>query len=519
MHVRGPRSRTVARQLAPWLAALACAACSGGDYWLGGGPKPGGEGSNAENPTSSLGDDWLIAGSDPVEIGGEPCRIAANGHSIVSSDDFSGDLWIHDCTFTGLGSAEAPAIDVIVSSPGSVRIERCTFAESGSIRIANADDTTSTLADNLVLADSVVALHASSLSTPAFELWGPSAASKLFQGNRVYRGRVRLASAGWLAGGDTPAESNLVIGLRAGFSLEAPNLVLRGNYVHAEHLASAGDESCLDTAYSVTDALAEHNVLRGGSWVVRGFGGEFRYNALFDPDNLAWVQQPFEDTRLHHNLFSMCTAPRGGSEVQGGVELVNTRAGGIELYNNTFDGGGEALRFGGPAVSIEGGSELASFRSNLVQHFHFTQNVGNAAVRPGAAEGADPPPVRLGYADYNLFDNRGESRFQNYAVAIEGLSVRVDPGFGLFDQTPSGAVDEQVSAELAGATECMPFTDDDLRAGRVTVADILASLRAAYTPTAASPALGSGDPADEHENFIGAVGDGTLASDRFGSSF
>ena len=495
-------------------AALACVACGGGDFWLGGGNAPGGSPDTIE-----LGGNWVIGGSQSVEIGGggTPCRVRGNGYGIVTQGSFSGRLWIHDCQFVGLGSAQNAAINVEVSDPGSVLIERSTFSASGAIQISNLDATTTTFQNNVILDDSVIALDALvDASTPAVQAMGPSQSQKLFQGNRIYRGSLWLQSPNWLIGGDTDAQSNLLIGVRAGITLAANGLVVRGNYVHDEHIVGAGDESCISTHYSVSDALAEHNVLRRGTWVVRGFGGEFRYNAVLDADNLDFLQQPFETTRLYHNVFAMCAPTLDGSAVQGGIELVNARATGIEIFNNTFDGGGPAVGFGGPAISVDAGSMLASLRSNLIAHFAFQSNIGDAAIRAGPTEGIDPKPARLGYADFNLFYNQSQLTLQNYGLSVAGLSERADPGFALNDAIAGGAIDEQVAPNLVGASACFPFSDDDIRAGRVTVSQILAALRASYTPTPGSPALNAGDPQDGAGNFIGAVGDGTLAADRFG---
>jgi hypothetical protein len=55
---------------------------------------------------------------------------------------------------------------------------------------------------------------------------------------------------------------------------------------------------------------------------------------------------------------------------------------------------------------------------------------GAAAVRPGITESVVPPPVRLGYADYNLlffnpdFTNSDPGPPRNYAVAVAGLNAR-----------------------------------------------------------------------------------------------
>ncbi|HEY4159725.1 MAG TPA: hypothetical protein VGM29_16555 [Polyangiaceae bacterium] len=495
--------------------ALSCVACSGGDYWLGGGAGPG---ASIPPGAIELGQDTVLSGGESVEIGGgtESCRIFGNGHRIVSQGTFSGNLWIHDCAFTGLGSEQNAAIDVEVSNPGSVIIERSTFAASGAIQITNSDDTATTFQNNVVYDDSVVTLGATAdATTPAFQAFGASQAQKLFQGNRIYRSDVWLGSPNWLVGGDTDAQSNLLIGVRAGIFLSAGGQVVRGNYVHDEHLAVAGDESSLDADYSVTDTLAEHNVLRRGAWVVRGFGGEFRYNVVLDADNLSFFQQPFENTHVHHNLFVMCEPAIDGA-IQGGLQVVNARAVGIEIYNNTFDGGGAAIGFGGPAISVDADCLLASLRSNLFANFSFAANAGDAAIRPGATESSLPMPARLGYADYNLFDNQSQVTLRNYGLSVDGKNERTDPGFALNDANAGGPLDQQVMPNLTGAPNCFAFSDDDIRAGKVTVSQMLTALRDAYTPLPGSPPLGAGDPQDGAGNFIGAVGDGALAADLFG---
>jgi hypothetical protein len=174
------------------------------------------------------------------------------------------------------------------------------------------------------------------------------------------------------------------------------------------------------------------------------------------------------------------------------------------------------VRFGGPAVSVDAGCLLDSLRSNLIANFWFAANAGDAAVRPGATEASGPSAVRLRHADYNLFDNQSEDILQNYGVGIAGLEVRGDPGFGFNDAIPGGGIDQQVAPKLQAPNGCLPFSDDDFRSGRATVSQALASLRAAYTPLPGSPVLGGGDPRDGAGNFIGAVGDGTLADDQFG---
>jgi hypothetical protein len=177
------------------------------------------------------------------------------------------------------------------------------------------------------------------ITKSAFTADGSSTAQKFFQGNKIFRSSASFQSPNWLIGGSSDAESNIIVGLRASIILDSSGLVVRGNYVHSVHFTGSGDESAVSASYSTLDALAEHNVFRGGTCVFRGFGGVLRYNAVLDTESTALLYQPFENTKVHHNLFLMCVPPR--DDLQAGIFLVNTRATGIEVYNNTLDGGGQ----------------------------------------------------------------------------------------------------------------------------------------------------------------------------------
>jgi hypothetical protein len=543
------RALSLAFSLVAGPFALAC----GGDYWLGGArqsshgdvtstPADGGatasrDGGRVASPDAApvvpsdgvsarvLTGDIVLRGGDSYDASagdGGTCRLVGNGHSIRSDDTWVGRLTIRRCVVEGLGGGKTPAIDVDVSGTGDVTIEDSTFSRSGAIDVTNDGDSTTAFRGNVIQSDSTVPLDASvDASTPAFTARGASTQQKYFQGNRIYRSSIWFDSPNWLIGGNTDAESNILVGLRAGIVLNASGIVLRGNYVHVLHFDPAGDESALQALYGTTDTLAEHNVLRGWSWVLRGFGGELRYNQILDTDSVSWVYQPFENTKIHHNVFLMCRRP--SIEVQAGIFLVNNRAKGIEVYNNTLDAGGKDMMLTGAAVAIDPGCFLDSLRSNVVVHFPFFRNDGGAAaVRPGITESVVPPPARLGYADYNLFFNPDFSNPdpgapRNYAVSVAGLTVRRDTGFGAHDARAGGPVDEQVDpAPLGFSGDCFPWSDEDIEASRVTVSKILAATRTAYTPAPGSPMLAGGDPADGAANFVGAVGDGSSTTDRFG---
>jgi hypothetical protein len=506
----------------------ACAACNS-DYWLGGqrhdlsGGDAGvfGEGGT-QVPGRILTADIVLRGGDSLDISpgaSGPCRLVGNGFGIRSVGVWTGKLSIRNCEVEGLGSATSDAISVTVSEGGSVTIDGVTFGSSGAIHIGNDGDSTTTFRDNVIDVDSTVPLDPSADdTTPAFSADGSSTAQKLFQGNKIFRSSASFQSPNWLIGGSSDAESNIIVGLRAGIILAASGLVVRGNYVHSMHFSVSGDESAVSTSYTTFDVLAEHNVFRGGTWVFRSFGGELRYNAVLDSESSALLYQPFENTKVHHNLFLMCNPPR--NDLQAAIFLVNARAAGIEVYNNTLDGGGPTMKATGGAVAIDERCFLSSLRSNLIFHFPYWRNDGGAAaVRPGILEGVNPPPQRLGYADYNLFYNDPpESSPRNYAVAVGGRTLRADPGFGAHDAHAGGPVDEQVDPGALGiAGGCFPWSDADIKGSKVTVSQMLAALRAGYTPAPGSALLFAGDPADGTGNYIGAVGSGSAADDLFGT--
>jgi hypothetical protein len=516
-------------------AALS-SACSG-EYWLG-----GSLGASGAAGTSSLGDAGVTYELDgDVVLSGDAgfirdgtsggCTLIGNGHTIRSVDPWTGSFLLRNCRVVGLGTESTPAIELSMSAGTSATIEGCTFESSGMIHILNQGDSTTVIRGNVVAASSVVRVFGlRNDSSPAFLFDGwDGTGQKVFQGNRIERSYLSFASAThWLIGGDTDAESNLLVGLRAGINLNGTDLVVRGNYVHdlfarSAELPNGNEESALSVAYESGPVLCEHNVLRHGHWVVRSFGGEMRYNAVLDADETAFIQQPLDGAKIHHNLFTMYAAPgeEGGlvTEVQSGIALINSRTTGIEIWSNTFDGGGAAKAFTGPVISVDDSSFLDSLRNNAFVRFPLTRNDGTeAVVRPWVTEGIDPEPPRLGYTDYNLFNNPEAQSPRVYALSVAGKQMRLDAGFGLNDAQPNGPVDQQVDPAFSGPLpSTFPWADDDILARRVTISQMLAAWRALYAPAPGSPLTDRGDPADGVGTDIGAVGAGDAHPlDEFG---
>jgi hypothetical protein len=475
----------------------------------------------------------VLTGDDALDLTRENCVVHGNGYSIRSEPPWHGHVWLKNCLLRGLGNEGKPAIDLSMDEAAWTKVEGCTFDGSGRIRVQNEADSTTdfignTILDNALLAEPPLRDDAD----PIFLAEGEGEGRKVFQGNRVFKGFLYFGrTAAWQIGGLRAGESNVIIGRRCGIQLFGTGLVVQGNYVHDVFVPSPGlplgnQESALRVIYDTTDLLVEHNVLRKGHWVVRGIGGEFRYNAVLDPGTSGWLQQPFEGTKVHHNLFLTYAYPGqeqglvpGETAIDSGISLLNYRASGIEIYANTFDGGGPARRFEGPAVSVEDASFLDSLRSNAFTRFPFElPNGTHAAIRPPLTEGIEPVPNRLGYADYNLFYAPDAAPPRNYALGVSGLEQRADAGFAQNDARAGGPVDEQVAPEFAQEPPLeLPYDEEQVRRGALDVWQVLRLLRELYTPADGSPLVDQGDPADGAGADIGAIGAGAPHSDdRFG---
>jgi hypothetical protein len=180
-----------------------------------------------------------------------------------------------------------------------------------------------------------------------------------------------------------------------------------------------------------------------------------------------------------------------------------------------------------PAIEVAEGAFVKSLRNNVFCNFAHSdryykrpQGMIRAAWND---EGADEKSPRLGYADYNLFHNPKTKTPRNYLLSVEGKAERKDAGFGRNDVPRNGRRDEQAAPKFAGPTpDAFPFSDDDIKSGKVTVSQILAFYRKAYSPAADSPLIGAGDPADGDGTNIGAIDSAKPSASghfgRFGSS-
>jgi hypothetical protein len=312
--------------------------------------------------------------------------------------------------------------------------------------------------------------------------------------------------------------------------LDGVGMVVRGNYVHITGVLANNNQIANIYATGHDDAFVmEHNVIRGGNWLVRTFsGGDLRYNLLGDPYAIAWVlTSPDAKARIHHNVMVRNNKLMETFYEVDGVSLVNVSAEhSTSVYNNTLDGAGACYDIVGRAISMDSGAVMASLRSNVFFNLPSDWGDNTALVGPGQtgppdfkrALKGDPGPAALDYADYNLFYNPRAKQMDNYGVSVPGLTERTSPGFALHDAPAMGAKDAQVDPQFTGPLPTVfPFSDDDLIAGNVNVCQILAFYRTLYTPKSTSPVIDMGDPADGIGVDIGAIGAGVEdPADQFG---
>jgi hypothetical protein len=517
----------------PFLACLVSCCAFGFASQLHAGTKAIGAGE-----TLQLQEDLVLAGDDVLEIKGtadRPCTLIGNQHRIRSDAKWTGSLKIAHCTIQKLGEPAkragngqitgpgAAAFDLKATGKGGIVIEHCTFDACAAIHLQNDDVSTASFRNNTVLESSVVAITKNiENSGPAFVARGNSKERKLFQGNFIPRGKIVFQAPNWLIGGDRDADSNLLIGWRIGIEAHGDGSVVRGNYFHLRMPINAEFPHWSQVSVFTTgkNVIGEHNVIRDGEWIVRFVEGEFRYNIISDIIDHD-LMQTGSYGRIHHNLFLAGVSDSRQGSMSACIAVVyppKNPGEGIEVFNNVFDGGG---RLDVPGIEVAPKGFVKSVRNNVFFNFAHKEKyykLPQAMIRTiWNDEPTEEKPARLGYADYNLFHNPGVKAPRNYLLSVAGKVERQDAGFGKHDIPVGGAKDAQADPKFKGPIEKFPFSNDDIRARKVTISQILAAYREAYTPADGSPLIGAGDPADGEGNFIGAIGAGkNPPHDRFG---
>ena len=438
--------------------------------------------------------------------------VRGNGHTVT----VRGKLTVRNSLITGLGSTTIvdpsnadPNTVVMVPGmtgvlTGDVDIQDSVFEATGALHLALSGNGDTVIQNNKFRANNFIKFVPSRPdASSVLEVSGRSAGRKRFEGNRIGAGLVRFErTSGWRIGGDTDAQSNILIGPRCVLSLvHCRDMHVIGNYIHHEYRGtwSQGFNFYCENSEGV---LAEHNVLRAGSWPLQSFGGEFRYNLMIDSGH-NWVRTLTSGTRFHHNLL-VHTGDAYGTGMNGGLWLYNNRQD-VAIYNNTFDGGAPAARdFQTPIIALSTGCTLSSLRNNVFTGVQAISPLANNAIvaRGGREKDSDS---RVAYADYNCFFTPEAPAAATYDRGIVG-------------KNDAGAHDVHADPKFAEG-RLIPYSvnEADVWNRKYAVSQLLALYRQRYAPAGGSPLVGAGDPADGPGSYIGAIGPGSGAPhDQFG---
>jgi hypothetical protein len=441
--------------------------------------------------------------------------VVGNGHVVTAS----GAVTIKDSIVTGLGTMTTAGI---TGTSSALDIEGSIFENTGAVELDLSGD--AVIKGNEFRANNLLTFVASDPdAAPVIQLSGKSTALKYFQANRVGAGRVVFhGSSNWLVGGDTDDLSNIVIGPRGTFYFEngATDITFRGNYDH--HAYRGGWSQGFNLSFtcrmcyaaSGSNVVAEHNFLRGGSWIVQSLVGDFRYNVVYGYGH-TWVRSAITGATIHHNLF----LPEDDGGLNAGIQLYQSEKS-IQIYNNTFDGGGSvAGDFAGPFIDLSGTVQVTGMRNNL---FTFSRNLNNGSPGGPAVKGA---AATLRSADYNAFYSPDNTTKDNYAVA--DLTEGTTAGFATHDVGGAGlgVANGQLAGSPYAGARVFPIDqivdEAAVWAGTQKVSQILAAFRARYTPAAGSAVIDAGDPADNDATGrrvdIGAIDVGGHDQDKLGT--
>ncbi len=436
--------------------------------------------------TVTLSKDLVLSGSTNLDW--EDTTVIGNGHRIITSDGYSGSVTIRNAFITGLGTYDDRGLTV--STTAAVAIEKSIFEATGALAIQTWGGASVTIRNNEFRANNLIRYVSDDPSVPVIlQLSGNSSGAKVFQGNRVGGGIVSISGGnGWQIGGLSAGQGNVLVGPRAVVELtDSSGDRIQGNYLHHDYRGGWSQGFNLWLQGHSGGELAEHNVIRGGSWPVQNFGGEFRYNLVVDSGHTFW-RGSVDGTRIHHNIFTNASGPNTAYD---GVIQVYEGESGLSIFNNTFDGGGQTGLFDAPVLNIGPGSLFQSVRNNLMIGFDTVDTgAGHALV---SADTTSVSSSRITSADYNGWYNplaQGTPRY------LPGL-VKGAPGSHDIQSDP---------LLTHPAPLPYPVQEGCIWLGKESSAKVLSVYWRTYQPLPASPLINAGDPADGPGSYIGAVG-------------
>ncbi|HXI58086.1 MAG TPA: hypothetical protein VNO55_18600, partial [Polyangia bacterium] len=454
----------------------------------------------------------------------QPFLIQGNGHSIVAPAGWAGHLTIRNAHVRDLGalagSDPSPkALAINVQTTGGVDIQDSLFEHCGEVRVQADGNATVTFKGNTMNENTAVSVTSlsyaeSSLAppTPIVHFFGSSKAPKTFAGNRVYMGWSEFDNPhSWTIGGDTDADSNIMMGPRAGILMfqnqdGTGNNRVSGNY-SVLHCPNRWTQ-CSNFIFSNAGRgnIVERNLLVGG-WIIQGFAGELRYNVITTGGE-DFMREFGDNTLIHHNVINYLGYlwPGDPSDVIDLYASNGVSAKGIEMFNNTFDGGGAALKLYGPAIRLRGVT-VHSIRNNAFVHFPYYLGLVVSGIRDMETK-AGPQPY-ADYLDYNAFFNPEKKAAAplSYYLKTTSNAAAGSPGFGGHDV---GGLNKDVDPLFSGkdTSGVYPFSRADIWARKAKVSLMLQYFANYYRPASGSPLTDAGDPADGDGTDVGAVDSG-----------
>ncbi len=469
--------------------------------------------------------DLTLSAGDANFIGtpSNPFLIQANGHKIVSPAGWAGHLTMQNVHVRDAGAdpsgdpVTALGLDVITT--GGVDIENTLFEHCGQTRFQVNGTAPIAFRGNTWNWNTAVSVtsvsYSQSLDAPSswvIAFSGNSTGAKVFTGNRVAMGWIQIDNmSGWAIGGRTDAEANVLVGPRAGMNTHGvSSTTFSGNYTRL--LCPNRWTQCTNLLmeFSGSGNVVEHNLLNGG-WILRPFFGEARYN-VFNFGGEAYMQSWTGGSSLHHNIITNLgfIAPGFCNNM---FDLYTAADTGIQIYSNTWDGGGAAPGLYQSAVRVRGGAVLASLRNNAFVRFPY--KVAPFSSTDFNMEVVQGKHAVFDYADYNAFfnpDKMTPSAQSYFALSNQGLMPGT-PGFGGHDV---GGFNADIDPKFVGTSNSTlpqaqglyPFSQSDVWARTVTVSQMLTHFANYYRPGAGSPLTDSGDPADGTGNDVGAIDSG-----------
>ena len=316
--------------------------------------------------------------------------------------------------------------------------------------------------------------------TEGFRCWGKGKAA--FVDNTFLGCGLAVGS-----GADGLARGNVLIGgTLAGWDTAA--FLVENNYVHQPRPAGS-------YGLSGVAGIVRNNVVRGGSWVTAGLGGEITHNVLISLPHAESGKLPGGSDKncTHEHICGL--APNSlvarNIFVDGSYGAVMGIGGGTcsdsVIRNNTFD-----MRGSGNAIFLnhlpKTDPKNIILRSNLF-------------IRSASICSEKPVPDSTTVVDYNLWAASGLGKNGRFEKLTMTGKTAGEGDFGGHDVPPWAKRAEPLNpADVVVNPDVeFPFTDEDMISRKHTVAEALDVYLKAYAPKPGSAAIDAGDPIDKSD--------------------